>query len=126
MIKTGTITDSDGQPLHMANVVIRDADLNTISGTSTDEGGNYSIDIADDLDGTAEVSFIGFAPIIVDVMDLGSHQMTVHEQVLGEAVITPEVKEERKRLSPRVVAILALAAILIGIVVYKRFKNAGK
>ena len=131
MIKEGTITDNEGQPLHMANVVVRNADMEVVDGTTTNSDGDYSIEIPDTLDGTAEVSFIGFAPVIVDVMDLGSHQMSVSEQVLGEAVIeseldSPEPPVERKRLSPRVIAILALVALLVGIVIYKRFKNAGK
>ena len=58
---TGTVTDSDGQPLPGVTVVV----VGTTTGTVTDIDGNYSINV--ETGSQIRFSFIGFAEQLVDI-----------------------------------------------------------
>lgn len=80
---TGTVTDSSGNPIPGASVLVK----GTKNGTSTDAAGNYSITVADNA--TLVFSGIGFN--------------TFEEKVNGRTTISPSLTVSEKKLDEVVV-----------------------
>ncbi len=82
-VVTGQVTDSNGEPIIGANVVVK----GTTSGTITDFDGNYSIDVPENS--TLTFSYLGMIPQEIPVTS-NSISVVLKEdnQVLEEVVVT--------------------------------------
>ncbi|MEM7106315.1 MAG: SusC/RagA family TonB-linked outer membrane protein [Bacteroidota bacterium] len=92
---TGTVTDSDGEPLISANVVIK----GTTTGTLTDFNGKYSIEVPDGTENPVlVVSYIGFESQELDLGASNVMNVVLLEGVtLNEAVVTALGLESNRR-----------------------------
>ena len=81
---TGRVTDSNGEPVIGANVVVK----GTTSGTITDFDGNYSLDVPEDA--VLVFSYLGMTSQEVEVNGQSaiSVQLKEDNQVLDEVVVT--------------------------------------
>ena len=80
---SGTVTDSDNQPLPGASVV----EKGTTNGTTTDFDGNYSLTVGDNA--TLVVSFVGYTSAEVAVAGKSVINITLNSgQELDEVIVT--------------------------------------
>ncbi len=80
----GLVTDVDGLPLIGANVAL----MSTSTGTSTDYDGKFVLKLSES-DKEIEVSYIGFAPQIIQITDADYYEIVLKESVsLDEIVVT--------------------------------------
>ena len=71
----GTVTDSKGQPLPYVNIYLE----NTYTGTTSNEEGNYTLDIADSGDYSIIFQFLGYTTIKKEVgITSFPHALNVH------------------------------------------------
>lgn len=101
---TGTISDSNGEPLPGANIV----EKGTSNGVVTDFDGNFSIDIAD-ANATLVVSYIGFATKEVALNGQTSLTVSLAEDAAGldEVVVVGYGTQRRKDVTGAVASIKA-------------------
>jgi TonB-linked SusC/RagA family outer membrane protein len=74
---TGTVTDTNGDPLPGVNIVVQ----GTTTGTITNVDGNYSIEVPGDA--TLEFNFIGFESQIVPVDNRQTIDVVMQEELLS-------------------------------------------
>ncbi len=95
---SGTVVDSDNEPLIGATVQI----TSTGTGTTTDIDGNFSLSLSGDEGGTLEVSYIGYETKIVSYQSGQTNiTITLSEGAVGldeVLVIGSSITQERKRL----------------------------
>ena len=84
---TGQVTDSNGDVLPGANVVIQDLTL----GSSTNNNGEYTIDSVPVGTHTVEASFIGFLPVTQEATVAAGQTVTLDFQLLDDAVLLDAV-----------------------------------
>lgn len=95
-IITGKVTDSNGNAIPFANVILK----NTSTGTTTNENGNYSLEISDPT-GTLEFSSIGYIIISLPINNQTILNVSLQDSETGlnEVVITAlGFKRETKEL----------------------------
>lgn len=92
---TGSITDSSGEPLIGANVLIK----NSSTGTITDIDGNFSLNVPDDAQ-TLVISYTGFNSQEVEIGSTTVFNIVLQEGImLEEAVVTSlGITREKKSL----------------------------
>ncbi|WP_420459712.1 SusC/RagA family TonB-linked outer membrane protein [Neolewinella sp.] len=90
---TGTVFDTNGEPLIGASVLVQ----NTTSGTVTDIDGNFSLAVPEDAT-TLVVSYTGFTTQNVTVGNESSYNIVLEENAaqLGEVVVTALGIERRR------------------------------
>ncbi len=84
---SGVITDSNGEALIGANILV----VGTVSGTITDFDGNFEITTSKEVPFTLEISYTGFSSKTVEVTQSGQRvELTLEEasQTLGEIVVS--------------------------------------
>jgi len=81
---TGKVSDSNGEGLIGANVLV----LGTSVGTTTDISGNFNLNVATDVT-TLEISYTGYKSQNVDITGKNSIEITLMEnsELLGEVVV---------------------------------------
>lgn len=90
---TGTVLDSNNQPLAGANIL----EKGTTNGTQTDFDGNFSLKVAD-LNAVLEVSYIGFATMEVPINGQTNLTLALEESASGlEEVIVVGYGTQKKR-----------------------------
>lgn len=92
---TGTVTDSNGQPLPGANITVK----GTNTGTTTNYDGKFSIEVPDDAN-TIVVTFLGYKTKEINISDKLNFNIQLEEDI--EALQTIIVKGYRKSLSKAV------------------------
>ncbi|MGB5820165.1 MAG: SusC/RagA family TonB-linked outer membrane protein [Saonia sp.] len=99
---SGTISDSDGQPLPGASVIVQ----NTTTGTQTDFDGNFVLENVPG-NGVLVVSYIGFTTQEVAVNGNTTLNITLSEseQALDEVVVVGYGKQKRSDITGAVVSI---------------------
>jgi len=99
---SGVITDSSGEALIGANVLVK----GTTIGTITDIDGSYSLEVPDDAN-TLVISYTGYSTQEMDIFGLSSANVTLAEgEVLDEIVVTGlGIKKEKKALGYAVTTI---------------------
>jgi len=90
---TGTVVDSNNQPLGGANIL----EKGTTNGTQTDFDGNFSLSVAD-LNSVLEISFIGFATKDVSINGQTNLTITMEESASGlDEVVVVGYGTQKKR-----------------------------
>jgi len=92
----GKVTDRSGNAIPFANVILK----NTTTGTTTNENGDYTLEISD-LSGTLEFSSIGYTTVSLPINNQTTLNVSLQdaENGLTEVVITAlGVKRETKEL----------------------------
>ena len=92
----GKLVDEKNQPLAYANVVLLQADSTFVSGTITDEMGDFRI-LKDEKGKLVRISSIGYTTIYKKVNggDFGVIQMASDAQLLGEVVVKGDLPVTR-------------------------------
>ncbi|MCK5775619.1 MAG: carboxypeptidase-like regulatory domain-containing protein, partial [Bacteroidales bacterium] len=78
---SGKIIDENRQPIPMVNISIKGAP----GGTSSDDHGNYSLNIPIDIDLTIIFSFIGYKTEEVDVFMRSSQKKVINQTLFMSA-----------------------------------------
>jgi outer membrane receptor protein involved in Fe transport len=108
---TGTlIENTTSEPVPYATVVINDTDTNKmITGTSSDDDGNFSITTTTKTSFYLEISFMGFETKTIKkfkvqngTLDFGKIILVTDSQSLDEVVVTSEVSKTVFQLDKRV------------------------
>lgn len=102
---SGTVKDTNGVPVAYANVVVYE-DSNLISGTTTNEKGDFKIENLNTKNYTLKVSFLGYndyeATLLLEqAKDLGLITLTEKQETLDDVVVVakrPTVKRMVDRL----------------------------
>lgn len=99
---SGTVSDSEGQPLPGANVILK----GTTTGVQTDFDGNYILTNVSD-NGTLIFSYIGFSPKEIDINGQTTINLTLQEDtnVLDEVVVVGYGELKVKDLTSSIVTI---------------------
>ena len=99
---TGTVTDSSGQPLPGASIVVK----GTTKGTQTDFDGNYVLDQVPG-DATLVVSYIGFSNQEIPVNGQSAINVTLNEdaQALSEVVVVGYGTQKKKDLTSAITTV---------------------
>lgn len=84
----GTVVDETNNPLPFANVLLQDWEESFISGTTTDNEGNFTLKTTPDAT-TIEISYIGYSKVQINTAQYNSDtiKMTPDRNLLGEVVI---------------------------------------
>lgn len=84
----GTVVDETNNPLPFANVLLQDQEESFISGTTTDNEGNFTLKTTPDAT-TIEISYIGYSKVQINTAQYNSDtiKMTPDRNLLGEVVI---------------------------------------
>ena len=84
----GTVVDETNNPLPFANVLLQDREESFISGTTTDNEGNFTLKTTPDAT-TIEISYIGYSKVQINTAQYNSDtiKMTPDRNLLGEVVI---------------------------------------
>ena len=101
---TGTVTDSNGEPVIGASVFVK----GTKNGTVTDVNGRYKLNVP--ANAVLEVSYIGYATRTINLAKASSYNIQLSEdaQTTDEVVVTAMgIKRERKALGYAVTDIKA-------------------
>lgn len=102
---TGSVVDSDAQPIIGATVTI----AGTNQGTVTDLDGQYSINVPNGYERLI-ISYVGFKNMILSLtggnQDLGQTMMSVDELALDEVVVTGTFTGRSQRNSPMSLTVL--------------------
>lgn len=90
---SGTVSDTDGNPLPGASIV----EEGTTNGTQTDFDGNFSIELSDEST-TLVISYIGFATQEVSVVGQNQIAITLRESAAGleEVIVTGYTAQSRR------------------------------
>lgn len=98
----GTVSDSEGQPLPGANVILK----GTTTGVQTDFDGNYTLTNVSD-NGTLIFSYIGFSPKEIDINGQTTINLTLQEDtnVLDEVVVVGYGELKVKDLTSSIVTV---------------------
>ena len=93
---SGKLVDEKNEPLAFANVVLLQADSTFVSGTITDEMGDFRI-LKDEKGTLVRISSIGYTTIYKKVNggDFGVIQMVSDAQLLGEVVVKGDLPVTR-------------------------------
>ena len=93
---SGKLVDEKNEPLAYANVVLLQADSTFVSGTITDEMGDFRI-LKDEKGTLVRISSIGYTTIFKKVNggDFGVIQMASDAQLLGEVVVKGDLPVTR-------------------------------
>ena len=93
---SGKLVDEKNEPLAFANVVLLQADSTFVSGTITDEMGDFRI-LKDEKGTLVRISSIGYTTIYKKVNggDFGVIQMASDAQLLGEVVVKGDLPVTR-------------------------------
>lgn len=93
---TGTISDSDGQPLPGATIIV----TGTTNGTTSDFDGNYTLDGVPS-DANLTITYIGFNSLTIDVNNQSTINVSLIEtnEALSEVVVTGYSSERRVDLT---------------------------
>lgn len=92
---SGTVTDAQtGEPLVGANIFV----MGTSTGTATDAGGNYSLEVPDDVD-SLRVTYIGYEAkfVAINGRSVINVQLISKAESLDELVVTAFGIEQEKR-----------------------------
>ncbi len=107
---SGTVVDDTNAPISFATILISeipsegDAGIKFISGTTTDDFGNFKIQAPAVSSYILTVSYLGFTTKNIEVSapkNLGNITLVISEESLGETVITakrPTIKKEAGKL----------------------------
>ncbi|MFT5166208.1 MAG: TonB-linked SusC/RagA family outer membrane protein [Saprospiraceae bacterium] len=92
---TGTITDSDGEPLISASLLVK----GTTTGTVSDLSGNFSLEVPNDAT-TLVASYTGYGTQEININGLSTVAVVLEEgSVLNEVLVTAlGIKREKKSL----------------------------
>ena len=93
---TGIISDSDGQPLPGATIIV----TGTTNGTTSDFDGNYTLDGVPS-DANLTITYIGFNSLTIDVNNQSTINVSLIEtnEALSEVVVTGYSSERRVDLT---------------------------
>ncbi|MGV6831809.1 MAG: TonB-dependent receptor domain-containing protein [bacterium] len=102
---TGRVLDNSNQPLPYVNIVVTDSENNFLTGTTSNEDGNYELTLTSG-NVSLTYSFIGFKTVTTQLevsSDLILDTITLYEDVesLGEVTVVakkPTIKREADRL----------------------------
>ncbi|MAO15758.1 MAG: hypothetical protein CMH44_02565 [Muricauda sp.] len=99
---TGTVTDTNGQPLPGANIV----EKGTTNGVQTDFDGNFSLSLADE-NGTLVVSYIGFAAKEIPVDGQSTFTIALEESAAGldEVIVVGYGSQSKESLTGSVATV---------------------
>ena len=139
MLVSGKVTDKgDGLSMAGANVYLSDSEGNKGSnpiGAAANVDGLYSFDTQDDSYFTSgqyiAASFIGYKTVVKELVytnfELGltvNFELEESSTMFEEIVITPDGNEKQKPKWGKIALIsgLSLSAIIVGILLYKKYK----
>ena len=90
----GRLTDTTGQPVAYANVILQTSDSTFVDGTNTNDEGKFAVMAPGSGDYLLQLSFIGYETQLVSLpgldkdMDLGTLVLDESTQMLDEATVT--------------------------------------
>ncbi|MEX0315732.1 MAG: SusC/RagA family TonB-linked outer membrane protein [Allomuricauda sp.] len=101
---SGTVKDSDGQPLPGANVV----EKGTTNGTQTDFDGNFTITVSD-TEATLVISYIGFSTKEITIENQSQIEVTLQEDTAGldEVVVVGYGSQSRAKVTGAISSVKA-------------------
>ena len=100
---TGTVTDTGGEPLIGANIIVK----GTSTGTVSDLDGSFSLRVNQELPVTLVISYTGFTTEEVTVSDNSPVNVSLSEGIIAEqVVVSASRKREKVQEAPASVSVL--------------------
>ena len=107
---TGTVTDTDGQPMQFVNLAIK----GTSTGTTSGQGGRFELNIPANADVTVMFSFVGYEndSLVVNLRPGEKKEVLITLGQISTELSTIEVKDQQlrtntfSRLDPKTVAFI--------------------